>query len=200
MVATYFLQVLEKALNYYLALDFVSTKRLTGLEGKVITIHFTAIDFIFQLRILNQKLQIFIGEPYPAEAKVKGMPLSMLSLALSRDKKKRFFLADLVIEGDAELGQQILAIFEQLDIDWEEHLSHIVGDVAAHHVGRFTRGIMAWGKEAKERMLQNTVEYIHEENAWFPPEEAVHDFLQEVDELRMAGDRLEARVNALLEE
>lgn len=198
MLSTYFLSSLEKALNRYLTLDPESAKRLAALEGKTITIELMPLQKCFQLQIIDHKLRLHKEAPFSAEMKIKGTPLNMLSLAFSRDKKRQFFLANLVIEGDTELGQQFMAVFEQLDIDWEEYLSHGVGDVAAHEFFRFTKNMLAWGNEARERLLRNTDEYIHEEKAWLPPAEAVGDFLREVDELRLDADRLEARVRELL--
>ena len=41
-------------------------------------------------------------------------------------------------------------------------------------------------------------EYVHEEAEFFPAREALQDFFQDIDTLRMDADRLEARVERLL--
>jgi ubiquinone biosynthesis protein UbiJ len=194
MASTYLLQPLEKALNRYLALDPEAPKRLLPLDGKIVTVALTTPKLYCQLRIHQQKIVLSLEECYPADLTIKGTPFSLLSLALSPAKKERFFATDLSIEGDAELGQQVLDLFAQLDIDWEEYLSQWIGDFPAHQLGRFTKGLLSWGKEAKDRLFENTAEYLHEERNWFPPKPLLQDFLHEVDELRMAVDRLEARV------
>lgn len=191
------LKALEAALNRYLALDPESQGRLEALEGKTITIELASLSLSFQLLIQDQRIKVHAGKEHPAEVAIKGSPFSLISLGLSSDKKRRFLSDDLSLEGDAELGQQILGLFEKLDIDWEEYLSHYLGDIGSHQLGCLTRSLFAFGKKTKETLLQNTNEYIHEEKPWFPPREALDNFYQDVDELRLDLDRLEARMKHL---
>lgn len=197
MMTSLFLPVLEKALNRYLALDPESSLRLQRLEQKTITIELPALKLCFQLSVHGKKIHLSAGETVTAEIKIRGTPLNLLALALSRDKKQSFFADTVSIEGDAELGQQIINLFDQLEIDWEEHLSQVIGDLPAHEVGRFSKSLFAWGKKAQTSLMQDVREYLHEEKAWFPPAEALEDFFCEIDELRLDVDRLEARVRQL---
>lgn len=200
MIKPFFLRPLENALNRYLALDPESHKRLRGLEGKTITIQLEALKLSFQLTVEEKKIRLTSGETLPAEIKIRGTPLNLLSLALSRDKKNHFFSETVAIEGNAELGQQIIDLFDQLEIDWEEQLAGIVGDVPAHQFGRLTRKLLVFGQEAKTSLTKNLNEYVHEEKPWFPPAAALEDFFSEVDDLRLDMDRLEARVRQLQKE
>ncbi len=200
MIKSFLLQPIEKALNRYLALDPESHQRLHGLEGKTITIHLEALQQYFQLTIHEKTIRVTAGETLPAEIKIRGTPLNLLSLALSRDKKNHFFTETVAIEGNAELGQQIIDLFDQLEIDWEEQLAGWVGDFPAHQLGRLAQKFLAWGQEAKTSLTQNLNEYVHEEKPWFPPAAALADFLSEVDDLRLDLDRLEARVKQLQRE
>lgn len=200
MLSSFFLQSLEKGLNRYLTLDPESAKRLRGLEGKTITMELEGLKLRFQLRILENKIQISEGDSLPADICIRGTPVSLITLALSRDKKNHFFNGNVTIEGNAELGQQIIDLFDQLEIDWEEHLSQLIGDFPAHQLGRFTRRFLSWGKEAGESLGQSVNEYIHEEKPWFPPEAALQEFYTGIDELRLDLDRLEARVKRLSDE
>lgn len=197
MIITFLLPQIEKGLNRYLALDPESYKRLGALEGKTITIYLKPLKSALQIRILEKALHLSEDEVHPADIKITGTPLSLLSLALSADKKHRFFSDDIVIEGNIEQGQQIIDLFDQLEIDWEEYLSQIVGDAPAYEVGRFAKIFFRWSKRAKETLLKNIDEYVHEEQPLFPPAEELQDFYNEVDELRMEIDRLEARIKNL---
>lgn len=197
---SFFLRQLEKALNRYLALDPESKKRLQRLEGKTITLELEVLRFCFQLVIQDQKIGVHSGENLSADLKIRGTPLNLFTLALSRDKKHHFFTELVTLEGDAELGQQVIALFEQLELDWEEYLAMAIGDLPANQLGRFTKKLFAWGKDAQESLAQNLKDYVHEEKTWLPPEEALQDFFKEVDELRLDMDRFEARVRQLIEE
>ena len=101
------------------------------------------------------------------------------------------------MEGDAEVGQQVTELFDQLDIDCEETLAHFVGDVPAHKTTRLLHSIKSWVKEAGESLVQDINEYTHEEAQWFPAREAMQDFFAGVDTVRMDVDRVEARIKQL---
>jgi len=191
------LQPLELAINRYLALDPESPKRLQSLQGKVVTIEMKALSVCFQLIFHEDRIQLSPDETLEAEIKIRGTPVNLFALALARDKKQAFFKDGVTLEGNAELGQQIVDLFNELEIDWEEQLSHLVGDLPANRIGRLTRSFLNWGKEARSSLTQNLNEYVHEEKPWFPPKEALQDFFRDVDELRLDLDRLEARSKLL---
>ncbi len=69
--------------------------------------------------------------------------------------------------------------------------------VSAHQIGRFLRNIRRLVRHTQTTLSRNINEYVHEEIPLFPPVEAINDFCQEVDEIRMDVDRLIARVENL---
>lgn len=194
---SFFLQQIEKALNRYLQLDPESSKRLQGLEGKTISIELLVLNLSFQMSIQDNEIKISTGQALMSEIKIRGTPINLLALALAQDKKSHFFTHSVFIEGNAELGQQIIELFNQIEIDWEEYLSHAIGDIPAHEIGRFTKNTLAWGKKAKKSLVQNITDYIHEEKLWLAPKTGLEDFFSDIDELRLDLDRLEARVKQL---
>jgi ubiquinone biosynthesis protein UbiJ len=128
---------------------------------------------------------------------ITGTPIRLLHMTLSRENRQAFFADDVTIEGNLELGRQVTHLFDQLDIDWEEHLSALIGDVPAHQLARTVRKIRAFGKATLDTLKQNVNEYVHEEINLFPASEALRDFFQDVDDLRMDVDRLEAKLKHL---
>ena len=101
------------------------------------------------------------------------------------------------IIGDTETGQLFNQILQQLDIDWEEHLSHITGDVIAHQMGRGLRGLLRWGRQVEDSLLQDTAEYLEEEKQLVATKYEVEVFNHDVDVLRNDIERLQARVQRL---
>jgi ubiquinone biosynthesis protein UbiJ len=192
-----FIPMITKAINAYLGLDPESKQRLLPLKGRVATIELLPLHFTFQLELTEQGIEIHPDEALMAETKIIGTPLQMLGMMMNKDHRHRFFADDLKIEGNAELGQQLVGLFDELDIDWEEYLSHFVGDVSAHHASRVIRNISKWLSETEKTFTENINEYIHEEAEWFPTREALNDFFNDIDKLRMDLDRLEAKVKHL---
>ena len=194
---TFFRASLTKAINAYLHLDPESRQRLQKLQGKSITIEFLPFHFIFQCLFSEQGVDIQTEELVAADTTIRGTPMQMLGVMLAKENRHRFFADDLQMEGNAELGQQITELFDELQIDWEDHLSRLTGDVPAHHIGRLIQGVGNWLRQAEQTVTQNTSEYLHEEVACFPPAIALQDFYSDIDTLCMDVDRMEARIKQL---
>ncbi len=196
---------LPGALNRYLALDPESHARLHELQNKMVTIELVIHETPFYKESIN-KFQMHFSEAgiklkttefSEPDTLIKGSPLSLLRMALTNEDRKKFFSEDVSIEGNLELGQQVIALFDALEIDWEEYLSRWVGDVSAHQLSRFTKKIKNISKRFQSTLEQNINEYVHEEVDLFPAPEALQDFFHDVDTLRMDADRLEAKIQKL---
>jgi ubiquinone biosynthesis protein UbiJ len=96
-----------------------------------------------------------------------------------------------------DTGRAFKSLLDNLDIDWEEQLSRVVGDVAAHQVGNVVRSAMAWGKQALDTLGRDAAEYFQEESEDLVRPAEVSEFLDQVDVLRDDAERLAARVNRL---
>jgi ubiquinone biosynthesis protein UbiJ len=184
---------LEAALNPVLRLDPDLRSRLAALEGKVIAIEPEGLGLTLYLlpgvtgvRVLDQ----YTGEP---TVRIRGAPL-----ALARQWRGRGTSSgDMTIEGDAAVGREFQIALAHLDIDWEEQLSRLLGDAAAHQVGRFWRGFRTWGQRAGDTLRRDGGEYLQRELRVLPPHLAVEQFLSAVDALREDTDRLAARIERL---
>lgn len=184
---------LEAALNPVLRLDPDLRSRLAALEGKVIAIEPEGLGLTLYLlpgatgvRVLDQ----YAGEP---TVRIRAAPL-----ALARQWRGRGTSSgDMTIEGDAAVGREFQIALAHLDIDWEEQLSRLLGDAAAHQVGRFWRGFRAWGQRAGDTLRRDGGEYLQRELRVLPPHLAVEQFLSAVDALREDTDRLAARIERL---
>jgi len=188
---------LTKAINAYLQLDPESKQRLKKLQGKAITIEFLPFHFIFQCVFNENSVTLKTDELLPTGTKICGTPLQMVGVMLTKDNRHHFFAEDLIIEGNAEIGQQVIELFDELQIDWEEHLSRLVGDVPAYHIGRALQGMNEWLRYTEKTITQNVNEYIHEESQFLPVREALQDFFSDIDTLRMDVDRIEIRLSRL---
>ena len=187
---------LPQAINAYLALDPESAQRLSALNGKIVTIELAGNSI--QLQFTQTTILLKADHFSKPDIIIKSTPLSFLTMALMRKNRKRFFSDNtIVIEGDVALGQQVIALFDELEIDWEEYLSRGLGDIGSHQFVRFTKKIHVMGTRISSTLAENINDYVHEEALLFPPDEALRDFYHDVDDLRMDTDRLEARIKKL---
>lgn len=196
----FFLASLTKAINAYINLDEESAARLQKLNGKLVAIELLPFHFNFLCEFNEHGIVITANQTSNPNTVIRGTPLQMLNVTFDKENRKKFFANDLVLEGDAELGQDVIALFDAIDINLEEHLSRYIGDVPAYHLGRLVDRVGSWVAHAKNSLLQNTSEYLHEEARVFPAAEELQDFFADIDTLQMDTDRLEARFNKLKEQ
>ncbi len=192
--------VVETAINQVLQLDPDTVEQLQQIQGKVIAIELQGLNVTLYLMPQGPQekgLNVFghfEGEP---DTVLRGTPIAMAKMGLAKNAGDVLFEGDVEISGDVELGQQFREILDGLDIDWEEHLSHVTGDIVAHKMGNLVRGIFSWSKNTTEILGQDAAEYLQEESRELPNRREVDGFLKNIDTLRSDVDRMEMRVSRL---
>ncbi len=187
----------EQLLNTALRLDPESPARLTPLHGKVIQIQVTGLGFSLYLIPDPQGIQCLgqiEGEP---DCVLRGTPWGLANLGHDRRSTEQVFSGAVSIEGDTALAQRFGDFLAALDIDWEEQLARLTGDIAAHEIGGLFRSALSWGTQTRAIAEQNLKEYLQEELRMLPTQYEIQPFLQEVDRLRDDVERLEARLQRL---
>ncbi len=202
-IPTPFLSAVETAINAWLSLDDETLPRFAELDDKIIRLHITGLEFNLYFFPSASGIQV-LGN-YPSEedggvvdATIHGSPMALIRLGASNNAGKTMLESDVEIDGDMRVAETFSAILKDLDIDWEEHLSKLVGDIIAHQAGQVARGATDWFTETIDVMKLNTAEYISEESKLSPADAEVHHYMEQVDDVRMGVDRLEARINLLL--
>jgi len=124
---------------------------------------------------------------------------SLLTLARMAGESGTSALRDgsLELTGDPHLADDFQKMLAYARPDIEEELSGVVGDVVAHRLGDFARGVGTWSRNARSTMGANIREYLQEESRDVPSRYEVGRFADEVSTLRDDVDRLEARMNHL---
>lgn len=197
MIGVAALAGLEQALNAALALDPQTGKRLARLQGRLIAVELRGTGITLTLQPTSEgKLRLMGDHDGEVDTTLRGAPFALLRMSSGRTGEG-MFSGEVEIDGDVELGQQIQRVFEKLDIDWEEHLSRLTGDIVAHQIGNSVRGLFTWGRRATEHLGMNTADYLQEESDTLPVDWEVEEFIQGVDTLRSDVDRIEARVKRL---
>jgi len=104
---------------------------------------------------------------------------------------------DIDLTGDAATAQRFQTLLDHAKPDVEEELSRVIGDVAAHQLAEFARGVGNWARGARSTMGDNIREYLQEERRDLPTRYEVEQFSQRVGELRDDVERIAARLKRL---
>lgn len=191
------ISLLASALNNYLALDHEAPEKLTAFDGKVICIDIRGLNKNIYLLINGSRLTVV--EAYDAEpdATISGSPAALFKLGVHRDTAPLFFAGEVEIRGNTRLGRQFKSLLAEMEIDWEEHLSRLVGDIAAHRITGLFKELMKWSKTAADNFADDMGEYLQEESRDVVSEAEMGMFYQQVDRLRDDTERLKARIDRL---
>lgn len=193
-----FIKPLQIAINNYLDYDPEVPRQLAKMQGKVVELHFQQLELSLYIIITPDGLDIREELDDEADTTISGSPLALAMMSLHESAAASLFSGDVVIEGDTELGGQFQAFLENIEVDWEEPLSKLTGDVVANQFGNVVRDVSGWLREATKTNALNVSEYFREEQAMLPSKFEVNKFKADVDQLRLSVDRLEAKVKRLI--
>jgi len=101
------------------------------------------------------------------------------------------------LTGDPRTARDFQELLAFAKPDIEEELSALIGDAGSHRLGEIARGVGNWARHARSTMEQNIREYLQEESRDLPSRYELERFTQQVNSLRDAVARLEARLNKL---
>jgi ubiquinone biosynthesis accessory factor UbiJ len=191
---------LENILNRNIAASSAARAACTRLAGKTLAVHFmgapqnTLVSLYFTCA--GERMIIGTTNTEPVAAALSGTPFSYLSL-IGAQSEAALRSGDLRIEGNAEVAQAFRDLLKAARPDFEEELSRVIGDVAAHQVGKLARGMWQFGKRVADTFAQNVSEYLQEESRDVVTRVEADEFNDAVDHLRDDVDRAAAKLEQL---
>ncbi len=194
----------ESALNGLLRLDPEFLEALQPLQDRIVAVELAGLERTLFLKLgvegvslLNRDEVEAIGEDRLADVTFEGSPPALLGMVAAMRRGDAAFRDDVRISGDLSLLEAMKTAFQRLDIDLEELLSRLVGDIAAHEIGRAAKTFWAWGQKTGEALVTDVGEYLVEELRVSPSPLELEDFASDVDRLRDDVERLEKRLARL---
>src|SRR3990167_6140711 len=198
MIKQLSIKSLQIALNKALSLDDQSQARLAALDGRIIQIIIKPLNIAFFILFANNQLLLKTESVLDPDTIIESSPLGLIRLSvLPASKSRSLFNHRVQLIGNMEVGQQVKALFDTLEVDWEGHLAHFTGDVVAYQVGSFVRKTVDFGRKFRTSMRSNISEYIQEEIRLTPSLAELHDFYTAVDHIVQDVDSLEAVITNL---
>lgn len=187
-------QPLEALLNRGLRASTDASRRCRALQGSSFRIELDSLGLGFTLASLGETIEL--SQRLQADATLSGSPLALARLVATGDEGLLRSKA-VRISGDPMVARDYRELIALAVPDFEEELARLVGDVAAVQIGKLARGVTGWGLDAADRLSRSMAEYLQEESRELPSRAEVEAYLDGVDELAGAADRLEARLGRL---
>ncbi|MCY4044851.1 MAG: SCP2 sterol-binding domain-containing protein [Cellvibrionales bacterium] len=197
------LNALQSLINQALKLDQRAQSRLKDFDGQSIRLSITnpQMDFVIAVRdetiALNSYAFWAEANSVPPTTHLSGDLSAFVQLLSADDKAAALINLDVKVQGDSQLLIKLQSILAQIGIDWEFHLSKLIGDIPAHLLGEFSRKATGWVKAIHPQMTRQLKEFMTEETAMLPTESEFNRYVDEIQALNLRLDRLEAKTKRL---
>jgi ubiquinone biosynthesis protein UbiJ len=166
------------------------------LEGRTFAISTGVEQLDVYFIVSDGSLRLMAGHAADADATLSGSPVNLARLA-SESPEALIRSGDVKISGDADAAANFHALLDIVRPDWEEELSHIMGDAIAHEAVQVLQGIAAWTERARRSLGRSVAEYLTEESRDLVAPTELEEFNDGVDQTSAAVDRLEAKLQRL---
>ena len=181
----------ERFVNHVLRSAPLAMERLRKHAGRTAAFHVGPFDAAFTIQTTGEVATAVEGAARDLDVRIS--PFLLPRLAAGEEAAFR----EIAMSGDMELAHEISFIARNLDWDFEEDLSKVVGDIAAHRIANGARAVAHWSRDAGLRVSQGAAEYWTEESPLIASRVKVEDFAAEVSQLRDGIERLEKRIERL---
>lgn len=188
---------LERLINRVLFLDPTLSSSLSELSGRVISLEFIKTNMIIYVKPGYDGLHLSDEHEGAVDVRIRATPSDMLAYLVTSREGNGKFAGSLEIIGDVGLAQQFQTIMKDVELDWEEQISHWVGDTAAHKLGRFAKHTFRFLRESKQTLELDMSEYLRYEKEILPVKSEVNEFINSVDSLRDDVERMKLRIDRL---
>jgi ubiquinone biosynthesis protein UbiJ len=195
-------RALETALNHTLSLDPDTRQRLAALNGRSVQLHLRGPELALAVTVDDARLKV--GPPEEDgtrqgnQLKVAATPGSLLAMLFRRDDDG-IAPGKVEIAGDAELARRLEKLASKFAPDFEEAFARSFGDVLGVPLAKAVRNGLAHARETASHLTEDTADWLRDEVRVAMAPGEVEGFLDGVDELRERSERLESRIQRLLQ-
>lgn len=197
--------IAETVVNPLVKLDVNSAERLSKLRGKRLIVFLDELSWPVELAFEGEisihefSMDWQQASEHDAENECR-LKLSLGTLNELKDSRQITRLIrehKLDLEGDIHVAQKVSALFQELDIDWEEVLSDKIGDVAAHQLLKSIKRAKSHMQKQAFMFNDTLAAFLIDEKQLAAHRLQVIDFSDQVTDVRDAAERLSARIQQL---
>ncbi|MBG61915.1 MAG: hypothetical protein CMP03_05375 [Woeseiaceae bacterium] len=171
-----------------------SAKKISQeLEGKILSIQIKNTSHFFNVIMISNELNLHTNKEN-FDVQISGSLISFTNL-LRDNSSDALRDGSIGINGDVAVAQKFQKLFEMIKPDIEEELSHIVGDVMANNIVKFSKKTGDWMLNTRDILQENIKEYLQEEIKLMPSKYEFNFFSKEVSKIRDDIERLEKKIN-----
>ena len=186
-----------RGINHVLSSEPWATGELARHAGKTILLKLPLGDLCFEITPAGLLAVSEASDTSSLVLEVSAKALSELAGSTGSLREQAFKAVK--ITGDADLAQLLGRLVGQVRWEYEEDLARLVGDAPANFAVRQGKKFVSASKSAANDLLSNVVEYVSEERKILLNQRDFMAHKNELNELRDAVDRMEKRIQILVQ-
>lgn len=183
--------LLDQGFNQAIGLDAGAARRLQPLQGRTVKLALSGLNIDLFFTGDGERLLVTAESDADPDTTITGSPTALLAMSVPDWQAPG---SGVRIEGDAGTAQSLQKLFKQLDPDIEALLTRYLGPVMGHQVWRLMRDAASAGRHGTQVAGEQVSRYLREESGLLVSRDEMSGLTGEIDELREAVDRLEARL------
>lgn len=195
LITTAALVACEKTINKALEYDPATRAALVSCEDKILSIKISIPSCKLFIFFEKDAMRLMSNWQGSVDTELSGSLLALAQIASTPVHNLKN--SGVTATGDLQLLANLQKIAKSIDIDWEEMLSKLLGDVVGHQTANVIRRSHKWQKQQANNLQRLTSEFVTEELQAIPSKVELEYFYQQIDELHLAADRLKARFERL---
>jgi len=191
---------LEKIINTALKTDPDYLNLLKIIHQKYLEIGIQDFDLSIIFIGRENKLEVIMNSELGLEnnhknsAVVSGDLINLLKLIFSKTPQAMLASKLINLQGEVGILQAYQEFAANLNLDWESRLADLIGPLAAAEIGKMARESKQFHQKSFHSSVQDFSEYLTEEIKVLPSKQEVQDFYDDLRDLKLDIERLEARV------
>ena len=183
---------LGNLLNRQIERSSPAREATAALDGRTLAIRLRNTALSIYMSVADGGLSLTREYTDDPDAILETTPLGLAQLARGELTSGRAS-----VSGDPVVARDFEQLLQSTRPDWEEELSHIVGDVAAYQIGNAVRNLFDFGRRATDSFTRDTAEYFQEERRDLPAPAEIEKFNREVTELAGKVDAIGKHIEQL---
>ncbi|MEX2354159.1 MAG: SCP2 sterol-binding domain-containing protein, partial [Gammaproteobacteria bacterium] len=188
---------IETLINRLLSMDAEALAGLTKYKGSVVAIDLLNTRTTIYMQITASGITLSNDRDRDADVWIRGTPVELLAYVNAMQQAEPARTGNIEITGNIALAQKVQSVLRNLELDWEEEVSHWLGDTAARKFGNTARQSAAWLKQAGDTVRMDISEYLRYEKEILPDKPELDEFSGSVDTLHNDIERLKVRIHRI---
>lgn len=188
------LGLIESTLNHHIADSRDAQNLLQKIDGEHIAIHITGVGLNVHIFAHSNGLRLHNThtEQTKPSATLSGSPVDLMASLTTHG-----FADGIRLEGNTHAIHGLQKTLLACDLDLEAMIAEHIGDMPARFLGQQAGVFTRWLSRYRTTIDMAVKDYLQEEVQHTPTRIEIENFMNDIDDIRMQVDRLEAKTNQL---